>query len=551
MGQVVSDVPVSDGVQSFDYLIVGAGSAGSALANRLSASGKYTVLLLEAGGPDTSPWIHIPIGYGKIFHDARVNWKYVTEPSPGLDGQPTYWPRGKVLGGSSSINAMVYVWGHPRDYAEWNAAAPGWDWQDVAPVFRRIENWDGPTSDNRGTDGPIAVHDVSQEVHPLTRTYLEAAGQAGLKLNADYNDGDMDGATCYQITTKGGFRASAARGYLKPARKRANLNIQTNAHVTRVLLEDRRPVGVEFTQRGQQKTARARGEVILCGGAINSPQLLQLSGIGPADLLRAHNIPVVHELTNVGRNLKDHLGSDIYYRSQVPTLNQQLRPLLGKLKVGLQYLLTRKGPLSLSLNQGGGFVRLTEHSEGPDLQLYFSPVSYTRAPVGVRPLMSPDPFPGFLLGFNPCKPTSTGHLQIRSPDPMEPPALYPNYLDTDHDREVMLAGTRLVRRIADMPALQGVIESEFLPGRDVESDDDIAAYLRQTSWSVFHQCATCRMGGDPATSVVDARLRVHGIEGLRVADASIFPTIPTGNTNAPAIMVGERASDLILQDAPT
>lgn len=533
----------------YDYVVVGAGSAGSALANRLTACGRYTVLVLEAGGPDRSPWIHIPIGYGKIFHDAAVNWKYVTEPSPGLDYQRTYWPRGKVLGGSSSINAMVHVRGHPRDYAEWNSAAAGWDWEDVAPVFRRLEDWDGPANENRGIGGPIAVHDVSQEVHPLTRAYLEAADQAGLGTSTDYNSGDMDGATLYQIATKGGFRASAARGYLRPARRRSNLNVQTKAHVARVLLADKRAVGVEYMQDGQSKTARVRGEVILCGGAINSPQLLQLSGIGPTHVLKHCTIPVVHDAAQVGRNLKDHLGCDLYFRSRVPTLNQQLRPLLGKLMVGLQYLLTRKGPLSLSLNQGGGFVRMSEQSEGPDVQVYFSPVSYTRAPVGVRPLMSPDPFPGFLLGFNPCKPTSTGHLQIKSPDPLAPPELHPNYLDTDHDKSIMLAGIRLMRRIASMSALQTAIETELLPGADVENDEDLAAYLRSTSWSVFHQCSTCRMGSDPATSVVDARLRVHGIERLRVADASIFPTIPTGNTNAPAIMVGERASDLILQDA--
>lgn len=536
-------------MQSFDYVVVGAGSAGSVLANRLSASGKFSVLLLEAGGADRSWWIHVPIGYGKIFHDERVNWKYVTEPSPNLDNQRSYWPRGKVLGGSSSINAMVYVWGHPRDYAEWNAVAPGWDWSDVAPVFRRMEDWDGAENGNRGVGGPIAVHDVSNEVHPLTRTYLNAAAQTGFGINPDYNGGDMDGTTCYQITTRNGFRASAAQSYLRPARKRANLNVQTKAHVTRVLFEGKRAVGVEYVQHGQTKTARARSEVILSGGAINSPQLLQLSGIGPGAVLHDHAIPVLHEAPEVGRNLKDHLGSDNYYRARVPTLNQQLRPLMGKLKVGLQYLLTRKGPLSLSLNQGGGFVRLSEESIGPDLQLYFSPVSYTRAPVGVRPLMNPDPFPGFLLGFNPCKPTSTGYLQIRSPDPMEPPAMYPNYLDTDHDLAIMMAGTRLMRRIAEAPAMQAAIDAELLPGPAVESDEAIAEYIRRKSWTVFHQCSTCRMGPDPATSVVDARLRVHGIDGLRVADASVFPTIPTGNTNAPAMMVGEKASDMILQDA--
>lgn len=534
-------------METFDYVIVGAGSAGAVLANRLSECGSKRVLILEAGGSDNSIWIKVPLGYGKIFHDARVNWKYTTEPVPGLGGQRSYWPRGKVLGGSSSINAMVYVRGHPRDYAEWNAVAPGWAWDDIAPLFQRMEDWDGSASTTRGQGGPLPVHDVTDEVHPLTRVYLEAAQQAGIPTNADYNGPDMDGACFYQITTRGGYRASTARSYLKPVRRRSNLDIRTKAHVTRVLFEGKRATGVEYRQNGQLKTVHTRGEVILSGGAINSPQLLQLSGVGPGHILQNHNVPVLVNAPQVGRNLKDHLGSDNYYISKVPSLNQALRPFLGKAKAALHYALMRKGPLSLSLNQGGGFVRLSESSHGPDLQLYFSPVSYTRAPVGVRPLMSPDPFPGFLMGFNPCKPTSVGYLQIKSPDPFVAPELSPNYLDTEHDRALMIAGTRLVRQIADTDALQAVIETELLPGAEADSDAAIAAYIKEKSWTVFHQCSTCRMGRDPATSVVDPRLKVHGLDGLRVADASIFPSIPTGNTNAPAIMVGEKASDLILQ----
>ena len=536
-------------MDTFDYVIVGAGSAGAVLANRLSDGGTRRVLLLEAGGADTSIWVHIPLGYGKVFHDARVNWKYTTEPVPGLGDRRSYWPRGKVLGGSSAINAMVYVRGHPRDYAEWNAAAPGWSWDDVAPLFERMEDWDGPASAGRGTGGPLSVHDVTDEVHPLTRRYLDAARQAGIPTNPDYNGPDMEGASCYQITTRGGMRASTARGYLKPVRRRPNLDIRTKAHVTRVLFDGRRATGVEYRQNGQLKTVRARAEVILSAGAINSPQLLQLSGVGPGRVLHDHGIPVVLDAPQVGRNLQDHLGSDNYYVSTVPSLNQQLRPLLGKAMAAVHYAVRRKGPLSLSLNQGGGFVRLSEQSQGPDLQLYFSPVSYTRAPAGVRPLMNPDPFQGFLMGFNPCKPTSVGHLQITSPNPMVAPELHPNYLDTEHDRALMVAGTRLMRRIAQSEALSAVIERELYPGADIQSDAAIAEYNMQTAWTVFHQCSTCRMGRDPKTSVVDAQLKVHGIDGLRVADASIFPTIPTGNTNAPAIMVGEKASDLILNSS--
>jgi choline dehydrogenase len=536
-------------LQDFDYIIVGAGSAGCVLANRLTEDGKSTVLLLEAGGSDMNFWVQVPIGYGKVYYDARVNWKYTTEPDPNRDGLRMYWPRGKVLGGSSSINAMVYVRGHRNDYAEWNAAAPGWGWDDVAPIFKRMEDWSGGADAYRGAGGPLHVHDVSKEVHPLTRTYLQAGEQAGFPINPDYNGADMEGVACYQITTKGGFRASAARSYLRPARQRKNLSLLTKAHVNRVVLEDKRAVGVEYSHQGQTKIARARRELILCGGAINSPQLLQLSGIGPAEVLRRNGIAVVHDSAQVGRNLSDHLGADNLYRAKVPSLNQQLRPWWGKIMAGLQYLLTRKGPLSLSLNQGGGFVRVDPNSEQPDLQLYFSPVSYTRAPVGTRPLMNPDPFPGFLLGFNPCKPTSTGYLEIQSPDPEVAPLMQGNYLSTQYDRDMMLAGMRLMRTMAETPAFQSVIDSEISPGPDLTTDDQMNAYIREKSWTVFHQCGTCRMGSDPATSVVDARLRVHGISGLRVADASIFPTISTGNTNAPAIMVGEKASDIIRQDA--
>ncbi|MFK7765398.1 MAG: GMC family oxidoreductase [Roseobacter sp.] len=533
----------------FDYVIVGAGSAGAVLANRLSENGKFSVVVLEAGGSGKSPWISVPIGYGKTFFDARINWKYTTEPIAGLNGRRSYWPRGKVLGGSSAINAMVYVRGHPRDFAEWNAAAPGWAWEDVAPVYRRMEDWDGPSSPHRGTGGPVPVHDVSGDVHPLTRVYLKAAQQAGIGLAIDYNGADMEGAGCYQITTKGGFRASTARCYLKPAQRRKNLDVRLNAHVTRIRFDGMRAMGVDYVQHGAVKTIHARAEVVLSGGAINTPQLLQLSGLGPGRILREHDIPVLFDAPHVGQNLQDHLGSDNYYVSTVPTLNQALRPMMGKIKAALQYAFARKGPLSLSLNQGGGFVRLTETSKGPDIQLYFSPVSYTRAEPGTRPLMTPDPFAGFLLGFNPCKPTSRGHVKIASPDPMAAPTLHPNYLDTEHDRHLMIEGTRLLRRIAATNALAHVIEKELSPGPDVTGDAAIAAYIAQTAWSVFHPCGTCQMGKDPAQAVVDPQLNVHSVDGLRIADASIFPTIPTGNTNAPAIMVGERAADFILAAA--
>ena len=450
----------------------------------------------------------MPLGYGKVFHDPSVNWRYMTEPEPNLDNQSIYWPRGKVLGGSSSINAMVWVRGHKRDYEEWNSVAPGWGWDNIKKIFNRIENWDGTSNISRGTNGPQSVHDVSSVVHPLTISYLKAASQVGIKTNADYNGPNMEGATCYQISTKGGIRASAARSYLWPLGKRRNLNIQQKAHVTRIIFEGKRAVGVEYVQKGQTKTVHARAEVILSGGAINSPQLLQLSGIGPGKLLQSHNIDIVHVSHHVGKNLQDHLGSDIYYRARVPTLNQELNPMFGKLQAGLKYILTRKGPLSLSLNQGGGFIQLDPNATGPDLQLYFSPVSYTRAPAGVRPLMNPDPFPGFLMGFNPCKPTSFGNIQISSTDPMLPPKIYSNYLDTEYDKKMMIEGIRLIRRISNAPALKSIIKDELAPGSDIKSETDIAKYIRQKAWSVFHPCSTCRMGNNPNISVVDPKLRV-------------------------------------------
>ncbi len=345
-------------MERFQHIVVGAGSAGAALAARLAGAGR-SVLLLEAGGTGRHPWVNIPLGYGKVFHDARFNWKYMTEPEPELMDRPIYWPRGKVLGGSSAINAMVWVRGHPADYAEWGAVAPGWGWEDVAPVFRRIERWTGGASEHRGGDGPLSVTDVSGAMHPLTRAYVKAAAQAGIPTNTDYNGAAMEGAGFYQISTKGGRRASTAQAYLSQARKLASLRIACGAMATRILMEGRRATGIEYVQHGKTRTAHA-AEVILCGGAINSPQLLMLSGIGPAAHLRDMGLDVVQDAPQVGRNLMDHLGSDHLFRTRMPSLNQVLRPWWGKALAGMQYILTQRGPLAMSLNQGGGFIRLAE-----------------------------------------------------------------------------------------------------------------------------------------------------------------------------------------------
>jgi choline dehydrogenase len=534
----------------FDFVVVGAGSAGCVVASRLTESGRHRVLVLEAGGSDRNLWVRMPIGYGRAFYDARLNWKYTTEPDPGTLGRRSYWPRGKVLGGSSSINAMVFVRGQHEDFDDWAALGnPGWSWADVAPAFRRMENNAAGADDWRGTGGPLEVADVDHLVHPLCEAWLAAGEAAGLPRNADFNGVRQEGVGIYQLTVRRGVRASAATAYLRPAMARPNLVVETGAQATRLRFAGGRAVGVEYRRGGAMRTAAARGAVILAAGAVGSPQLLQLSGIGDPALLARHGIPLVAALPEVGRNLQDHLGLDYLYRSRVPTLNDVLRPWWGRLAVGSRYLLRRDGPLSLSVNQGGGFFRTRPELARPNMQLYFSPVSYIKAPPGKRPLMSPDPFSGLLLGISNCRPTSRGHLAIRSADPFEPPKIHPNYLSTDHDVEEMLDGARFLRRLAATPPLQAVIAEELQPGAAVTSDEALIEDIRARAGTVFHPVGTCRMGPDPAAAVVDARLRVHGIDGLRVIDASIFPQLTSGNTNAPTIMVGERGAEMVLEDA--
>jgi len=534
----------------YDYVIVGAGSAGCTLASRLTESGAHKVLLLEAGGSDRRLWIQMPIGYGMCFYNPRVNWMYQTEPEAALDGRQGYWPRGKVLGGSSSINAMVHIRGHAADFDDWRALGnPGWGWQNVLPYFKKSEDFAGGPDAWRGTGGPLHVSDVSRDCHPLCQAYLRACEELGLPRSSDFNGAQQEGVGLYQITMRGGFRMSAARAYLRPSMKRANLRVETGVRATRILFEAKRAIGIEYSRGGARRTARAGREVILSAGSINSPQLLQLSGIGPAALLRALGIEVVHESPAVGRNLQDHLCIDHLYRSRLPTLNQELGSWWGRLRVGFQYVAFRRGPLSLSVNQGGGFVRTRPDLQRPNIQLYFSPLSYARALPGKRALMRPDRFPGFLLSAQPCRPTSRGYLQIRSTDPFAAPKILPNSLSTENDLREMLDGTKFLRRLASAPSLAAIIAEEMQPGSDAQSDEELERDIRRRGSTVFHPVSTCRMGPDAHENVVNHELKVHGIHGLRVIDASVFPAVTSGNTNAPTIMVAEKGADLVLRDA--
>ena len=532
----------------FDYIIVGGGSSGAALAGRLSSNPSVKVLLLEAGPSDGSLKIKVPLGYGSLFYDRKFNWKYETEPEAELNGRRMYWPRGKVLGGSSAINAMVYVRGHQNDFEDWEKVAPSWSWSNVEPLFKKIEAWKGKSSSDRGSSGPVGVSNVERDVHPLTNKYLQAGQELGFPLNSDYNGSHMEGVSVYQTTIANGLRVSSASAYISKRNSGRNLRVITNAHVTKLIFDGRRATGVCFSQGNRETTVLTDGEVILSAGALNSPHLLYLSGLGPANELQPHGISVLQDMPHVGRHLQDHIGVDFTLAVNRPSLNQKLRPVLGKFLVGLEYLFFRSGPLAMSLNQAGGFVKSNPSLEIPDLQLYFSPLSYSTAPQDKRPLMSPDPYPAVRLGFNPTKPTSEGWISLKSSDPFESPKFVGNYLSTEEDKKVMISGMHLMRKFLKTKAMRDIVEEELSPGSDFNDDKSFMDFARSEGGTVFHQCGTCRMGKDISSSVVDESLKVHGIDGLRVADASIFPRITTGNTNAPSIMVGEKAADIILAE---
>lgn len=533
----------------FDYVIVGAGSAGSALAEKLSRNPAIRVAVVEAGGTDRRFFVQMPLGYGKTFYDQRLNWGYVAEPDPGLAGQSDYWPRGKVIGGSGSINAMVWIRGAAADYDDWAAEGnPGWSFLDVLPSFKEIEDSEAGDDAWRGRGGPIHVTDPSTMLHPLAQRFIKAGQEAGFPFNPDFNGKTQEGIGVYQINTKGGWRCSSARAFMWPAMKRPNLELFARTMVTRLILSEGRVTGIAVQRQGRDAIIEASCEVILAAGAVNSPHLLQVSGIGRAEDLKAAGIAVQHESPAVGHYLQDHLGINYTYRARGESLNALLRSWWGKLAVGTDFLLRGRGPLSLSLNQGGGFVKSRPDLPRPNIQLYLQAISTFTGKKGTRPLLTPDPFPGFNLGLSSCRPTSRGTILARSPDPFEAPSIRANAFGTEEDRLDMLDGVKLLRRLAAQPSLASIIDEELAPGRAVEGDAALMEDYRRRSGTVYHPCGTCRMGPDKTTAVVDNRLRVHGLGGLRIADASIFPAVISGNTNAAAIMVGARAGDFALAD---
>jgi choline dehydrogenase len=527
----------------FDYVVVGAGSAGCVLANRLSADGRHSVLLLEAGPKDNNLWIHVPLGYGRLFEEKTVNWMYQTEPEPGLEGRIIFQPRGKVLGGSSSINGLLYVRGQHEDYDRWRQHGnSGWGFDDVLPYFKKAENQARGADDFHGAGGPLPVSDL---VHadPLSAAFIAAAAETGIPVNPDFNGASQEGAGFFQTTTRRGRRASTAVAYLRPARGRKNLQVETSALAQRIRFDGHRADTIEFRQAGVLRTARARKEILVSSGAYNSPQLLQLSGVGPADLLRKHGIDVVLDAPGVGHDLQDHMQVRVVMRcTQSITLNDVVNSPVRRILAGARYAAFRKGPLTIAAGTSGAFFKTSPRLATPDIQIHFLPFSTDK--MGER-LHS---FSGFSASVCQLRPESRGSLRIRSADPTAAPEIRINYLSTEVDRTANVEGLKVLRRILQAPALRPYVMEEVDPGAKVSSDEELLNYCRARGSTIYHPTSTCRMGSDPL-AVVDQCLRVRGLEGLRVVDGSIMPDLVSGNTNAAIIMIAEKASDMILRDA--
>ena len=528
-----------------DFIVIGAGSAGCVLAARLSEDPATRVLLLEAGPADDSFWIHLPIGYGKTMWSPKYNWCFHTDADPNMNGRRIYWPRGKTLGGSSSINGLIYIRGQRQDYDHWAAQGnPGWGYDDVLPYFIKSERNQRGASAFHGGDGPLSVSDIGAK-DELIEAFIGGAGHLGVPRTDDFNGATQTGAGYYQLTTWKGWRWSTAKGYLKPARRRPNLQVQTEAQATGLILEKGRAVGVRYLQGGVPQEARCNAEVLLCAGAIQSPQLLQLSGVGSGKLLQRHGITLQHELPGVGENLQDHLQIRLTFECTRPTTNDALRSWWGQARLGLQWLMHRSGPLAVGINQGGCFMRALPGDEAtPDIQFHVATLSADMAGGAVHP------FSGMTLSVCQLRPESRGHVRIQSADPLQPPEMQPNYLSTDLDRRTAVAAMKAARAIAASPSMRPFIRREVKPGPDALDDAALLEFCRNHGATIFHPSGTCAMGSDSLKgAVVDARLRVHGVAGLRVVDGSVMPTLVSGNTNAPVVMMAEKAADMIKQDA--